>query len=101
MANITTDDIRLATSAWIKKEEQGLLDAANELNLYLRFLPERYYKNVHYNFKIENAPMKHFGIPGVAEPSAIIAAVNPEMVLERQVLGNVTVSIVREMVTNG
>ncbi len=44
--------------------------------------------------------MKYFGIAGVAEPSAIISAVNPEMILPRQVIGKVTISIVKEMVIN-
>ncbi len=100
MANIKKDDIRLLTSAWIKKDEKGLIEAASELSLYLRFIPERFYKNEFYNFKIEDAPMKYFGIAGVAEPSAIISAVNPEMILPRQVIGKVTISIVKEMVIN-
>ena len=98
--NIGLDDIRLLSSAWVKKEEKGLIEAANNLNLYLRFLPKSYYLNSFYNFKEQNAPMKYFGIPGVAEPSAVIAALNPEIVLERTVFGNVTVAIVKENLIN-
>jgi len=100
-AGIATDDIRLIASAWVKQDETGLLEAVAELGLYLRFLPEKYYKNENYNFTIEDAPMRHFGIPGVAEPSAILSAVNPQIILKRKIYGNVTAAVVREMVTNG
>lgn len=99
-ADITLEDVRLIASAWIKKREAGILEASKELGLYLRFLPERYYKNENYNFTPQEAPMKHFGIPAVAEPSAILAGVNPKLILKRQTYGNVTIAIVKEELTN-
>ena len=96
LAGIGTKDLRLAASAWVKKNESGLLQAVQELNIYMRFLPEKAYKNSLYAFKEHEAPMKHFGIPGVAEPSAILAAVNPSVILPRTVMGSVTVAIVKE-----
>ncbi|MGD9808956.1 MAG: cobalt-precorrin 5A hydrolase [Deferribacterales bacterium] len=99
-AGITLEDIRLMASAWVKKNEQGILEASKELGLYLRFLPERYYKNENYNFTPQEAPMKHFGIPAVAEPSAILAGVNPRLILQRQTYGNVTIAIAKEELAN-
>lgn len=98
LAKISLADIRLLTSAWVKKDEQGLLEAAEDLKLYLRFIPESFFHNPYYKFKIYDAPMKHFGIPGVAEPSAVIAAINPVTILERTVVGKVTIAIVKEKV---
>jgi len=100
-ANITTEDVRLLTSAWVKKDEAGIIESAKELGIYLRFLPESYYKNKNYNFTEQDAPMKHFGIPGVAEPSAILAGINPKLVLKRQTYGDVTIAIAKEGLTNG
>ena len=100
LIGISVNDIRLIASAWIKKEEKGLIAAASNLNLYLRFLPKSYYVSPNYNFKKYDAPMKYFGIPAVAEPSAVIASVNPLLVLERQVFGNVTIAIAKENLIN-
>jgi cobalt-precorrin 5A hydrolase len=99
-AGIERSDIRLIASAWIKKYEKGLTEAAAELGLYLRFIPESYYNNQFHRFEEHSAPKKHFGIPGVALPSAVIAASNPQIVLERRVYGDVTAAIVKEMVAN-
>jgi cobalt-precorrin 5A hydrolase len=96
LAGISLSDLRLAASAWIKRDEQGLLEAVQELNLYVRFLPQKAYENKLFQFTEYETPMKHFGIPGVAEPSAILAAVNPKLVLPRTVMGGVTVAIVKE-----
>ncbi|QAR33441.1 cobalamin biosynthesis protein CbiG [Geovibrio thiophilus] len=96
LAGISVKDLRLAASAWVKKDEAGLLEAVKDLNIYVRFIPEHAYKNSLYRFTEHEAPMKHFGIPGVAEPSAVLAAVNPIIVLPRTVMGSVTVAIIKE-----
>ncbi|MBW6509777.1 MAG: cobalamin biosynthesis protein [Desulfuromonadales bacterium] len=95
-AGITTDQLRLITSAWLKKDEAGLLDAIVELGLYLRFLPRSAYENSLYHFTVHDGPMRHLGIPGVAEPSALLAAVNPRLLLPRTVIDSVTIAIARE-----
>jgi cobalt-precorrin 5A hydrolase len=97
--SISVGEIRLIASAWIKKEEKGLIAASKSLGLYLRFIPKQYYLNTYYFFEKHNIPMKYFEIPGVAEPSAVIAATNPVPVLKRTIIGNVTVSIVKENLT--
>lgn len=96
LANIDVKDLRLAASAWIKKSETGLLEAVDELKIYIRFLPEKAYKNPIYKFTEYETPMKHFGIPGVAEPSALLCGNNPELILHRTVMGSVTTAIVKE-----
>lgn len=95
-AEISTNQVRLLASAWVKKDEPGLLAAAEELDLYLRFLPRRAYLNPLYTFTTHEAPMRHLGIPGVAEPSALLAAVHPTLLLPRTVFGSVTLAITQE-----
>lgn len=96
LAGITPDQLRLVASAWVKKDEPGLIAAAEELGLYLRFLPRSAYSNPLYQFTRHDGPMRHLGIPGVAEPSALLAAVNPELILPRTVIDSVTVAIAQE-----
>lgn len=98
LASINKEQIRLAASAWVKKEEPGLLKAMKELGMYIRFMPREAYLNPLFQFKKHEAPMKYFGIPGVAEPSALLAAVQPEITLSRTVFSGVTISIVKEKV---
>lgn len=98
-AGITTDQLRLVASAWVKKDEVGLIAAAQELGLYLRFLPRSAYENPLYTFTAHDGPMRHLGIPGVAEPSALLAAVNPRLILPRTVIDSVTIAITQEGLT--
>ena len=96
LAGIVPDQLRLVASAWVKKDEPGLLAAAEELGLYLRFLPRSAYINPLYHFTVHDGPMRHLGVPGVAEPSALLAAVNPDLILPRTVIDAVTIAIVQE-----
>ncbi|MBB5022549.1 cobalamin biosynthesis protein [Desulfurispira natronophila] len=95
-AGIASEQLRLLASAWVKKDEAGLLAAASSLGLYLRFLPQSAYQNPLFHFIAHDGPMRHLGIPGVAEPSALLAAANPRLLLPRTVIDSVTIAIVQE-----
>jgi len=95
-AGIDIKDIRLIASAWVKSDEQGLIDAADELGIYLRFLPKHLYDHSTYDAE-PSAAAKHLGIKAVAEPSAMIAGFNPRLILKKTIYENVTVAIAEEM----
>jgi len=92
--------VRLIASCWQKKEEKGLVEAARELGCYLRFLPKELYVNHLYGF-VASAASKYLGINAVAEPSALLASKNPELILKKSIFGPVTVAIAREKLING
>lgn len=96
-AGVSISDIRSISSAWLKCDEQGLLDAAKELNVYLRFIPESYLSNPVYRITPSLAEEK-IGVPAVAEPCALLSARNPKLVLPKTVYGNVTVAIAEELI---
>ncbi|MGA1846306.1 cobalamin biosynthesis protein [Deferribacter abyssi] len=100
LANINLSDLRVIASCWYKINEEGLLEAAEELGCYIRFLPKHLYENDLYNFK-ESSANKYLGIKGVAEPSALLSARNPELVLRKTIFDKVTVAIVKERLING
>jgi len=100
LANISTNDIRVIASCWHKKNEIGLIEAANELNCYIRFLPKELYQNSLYCFK-ESTAKKYLGIKSVAEPSALLAARNPTLVLNKTIFNGVTIAIAKENLING
>lgn len=96
MAGIGIKDIRLIASAWVKSDEQGLIEAADELGIYLRFLPEHLYAHSPYEVE-QTAAANYFGIKAVAEPSALIAGFNTTLILKKTVFENMTVAIAKEM----
>ncbi|MCD8553825.1 cobalamin biosynthesis protein [Seleniivibrio sp.] len=93
---IDVADIRLIASAWVKESEQGLIDAADELGIYLRFLPEHLFSHCPYDVE-ETAAAKHIGIRAVAEPCALMAGFNTQLILKKTIYENVTVAISKEM----
>lgn len=95
-AGIDIKDVRLIASAWIKSDEQGLIDAADKLGIYLRFLPEHIFEHSPYDVE-ETAAANHFNIKAVAEPSALLAGFNTRLVLNKQIHDGVTVAIAEEM----
>lgn len=95
-ADIDIKDVRLIASAWIKADEQGLIDAAAELNIYLRFLPEHLFEHCPYEVE-ETAAAKHFGIKAVAEPCAMMAGFNTKLILHKKIYDGVTAAVAEEM----
>jgi cobalt-precorrin 5A hydrolase len=95
-AKIEIADLRLIASAWVKENEQGLLDAADELGIYLRFLPEHLFKYCPYDVE-ETAASRHIGVKAVAEPCALMAGFNTKLILKKTIYENVTVAISKEM----
>ncbi len=95
LIGIDVQDIRVAASCWYKKGEKGLVEAMDRLGLNIRFLPKMLYSNELYNFK-ESAALKYLGIKNVAEASALLAAKNPKLVLEKTVFNSVTIAVAEE-----
>ncbi len=100
MAGIQSDDIRSLSTAWIKKDEPGIAEAANELGLSLRFIPKSMIEHF-YAVNPEMAEKSPFvyekiGVHGVCEPCALIDGRNAVLILEKTSFGGVTVSIARE-----
>lgn len=100
LANISINDIRVIASCWHKKNETGLIEAAKEVNCYIRFLPKEIYNNDLYCFK-ESTAKKYLGIKNVAESSALLAARNPILFLNKTIFNGVTIAIAKENLING
>jgi cobalamin biosynthesis protein CbiG len=89
LAGINISDLRLITSAWIKRNETGLIEGAANLGLNIRFIPKEqidfFYLNGHSNKDIERSEFvfKHTGVYGVCEPCALIASDMGELILKK------------------
>ncbi|WP_277656343.1 cobalamin biosynthesis protein [Seleniivibrio woodruffii] len=95
-AKIDIAQLRLIASAWVKENEQGLIDAADKLGIYIRFLPEHLFIYCPYEVE-ETAAARHIGVKAVAEPCALMAGFNTTLVLKKTIYESVTVAISKEM----
>ncbi|WP_420267032.1 precorrin-6A reductase [Candidatus Magnetominusculus dajiuhuensis] len=103
-AGITTDNLRCLASAWVKRDEQGLLAAAAALHLYVRFIPkwmiDMYYERNTAAVKSDMV-FKSIGVYGVAEPSAALSGSSSRLVLPKTIFDGITVAIARETLFPG
>ena len=96
--SLTPEQIRCAVSLDAKKTEEGLIHALDKLEIPLVFLSPSQINRI----KLEGiapseAAMRHFGIPGVAEPCALITA-GPEsrLIMKRKKDRGVTIALAEE-----
>ncbi|MBF0342871.1 MAG: precorrin-6A reductase [Nitrospirae bacterium] len=96
---IKISDLSCIASAWIKRQEQGLLDAAANLGVNCVFIPkeaiELYYVNNPSSFRSEMV-YRSIGVHGIAQPCAMLAGRNMQLLLPRTVYNGVTVAIAKE-----
>ena len=97
-AGIDPSEIRCLSSAWIKRDEEAIIEAAEELNLYTRFIPkwmiDLYYRR-HPEAERSEFVFNKIGVYGVAEPCAMLSGRNTELLLCKNHYG-VKVAIARE-----
>jgi len=85
-------DISLLTSARIKEDEVGLIEAARELSKPIIFVGDTEINAM--DVPSDSAASK-IGLNGVCEPSALFISKNRELILPKTVYGRVTVAIAR------
>lgn len=89
------DDLRLLASSEAKRHEAGLRDLARSLGLPLRLVSHREIGHLRPRVRA-SAARRHFSVPAVSEPAALLAGRRTECVLRKFVHRGVTVSLVRE-----
>jgi len=89
-------DVRLLASAELKSDEAGLLQAARELGLSLRFIPADEILTTVKQFRSSSFVAEKIKLPAVAEPSALLAGRRTQLLLPKTIINGVTVAIARE-----
>jgi cobalt-precorrin 5A hydrolase len=90
-------NVRLLASADIKKDEAGLHEAACQMKLPLRLIASDAIRaNTRCETKVYETPSRRVGLPGVAEPTALLAGRRTELLIPRQTINSVTVAVARE-----
>jgi cobalt-precorrin 5A hydrolase len=88
--------VRILASADIKKDEKGLIAAAEELGLSLRFVPSDEIISTTKKFNHSKFVVSKVNLPAVAEPSALLAGRRTRLILPKSIIHGVTVAIARE-----
>lgn len=85
----------LISTGDMKRYERGILDASNELGVPLEIIPKKSLKNFqHPDCGVSDFVMEKFGVPGVSEPCAIIAAgKSSQLIFKKTAFNGVTVAI--------
>lgn len=90
--HLETTDISIFATSTLKLHEEGLTSAIREIGGNLIYLD-------HETLCQEEPPSTsaagRFGLPGVAEPAALAVSYKKELIMEKQVYGNVTIAIAR------
>lgn len=85
-------DVGYFTSAVIKENESGILEAAAAYGKEIKFVPHEIINSI-------KAPTyskaKSIGLNGVSEPAALAVSRERKLVLQKRIYGNVTIAIAR------
>jgi cobalt-precorrin 5A hydrolase len=90
------EQVRLIASADIKADEPGLLAAAEQLNVPLKFISSDEIRRTARAFTRSKFVQSKVRLPAVAEPSALLAGRRTWLLLPKQIYGNVTVALAAE-----
>jgi cobalt-precorrin 5A hydrolase len=90
------DHVRYLSSASIKAQEPGLLRAASELGLRLRFIGNEEILSTTRRFQHSRFVAQKVKLPAVAEPAALLAGRRTQLILPKTIINGITVAIARE-----
>jgi len=95
-SDLDVADVRLLASADIKADEQGLLDAARDLGIPLRFLSSQEIRNCPFDVQRSDFVAQNVNLPAVAEPCALLAGRRTSLLVRKKRHNGVTVAVARE-----
>jgi cobalt-precorrin 5A hydrolase len=94
--SISLDEVRLLASVDIKADEDGLLQAASELGIPLRFIASEEVRSSSREFEHSQFVEEKVNLPAVAEAAALLAGRRTQLILPKTASAGVTVAIARE-----
>jgi cobalt-precorrin 5A hydrolase len=94
--NVDISMIRTIATAEIKRNEPGLVSACRNLGIPLRIIPDWQMKQCIQDTFSSDFVKETTGLPGVAEPAALVSGRNTKLILKRHVYQGVTVALAQE-----
>ncbi|MHB1455343.1 MAG: cobalt-precorrin 5A hydrolase [Armatimonadota bacterium] len=95
-AGVEMSEVRLIASADIKSDEEGLLNAAKDLGLPVRFIRSDDIRASMRSFERSEFVQEKVNLPAVAEPAALLAGRRTKLILPKTAYNGITVAIARE-----
>ncbi|MBI5249776.1 MAG: cobalamin biosynthesis protein [Desulfomonile tiedjei] len=95
-ANLDLDHVRLLSSADIKHDESGLISAAQELGIPLRFISSEEIRNAVVDFQHSDFVEEQVNLPAVAEPCALLAGRRTKLIIRKKTYNGITVAVAQE-----
>ena len=86
------DDVKYFSSAVIKENEKGIIDAAASFGKEVTFVPHDLINSISVP---TSSKAKALGLNGVCEPAALTISEEKILVLKKRIYGNVTIAIAR------
>jgi cobalt-precorrin 5A hydrolase len=95
-ADLDLSRVRYLSSAQVKADEEGLLLAARDLNVPLRFISLEEIRNCGLVFQHSAFVEEKVNVPAVAEPSALLAGRRTKLLVPKKIYQGVTIAVARE-----
>jgi cobalt-precorrin 5A hydrolase len=95
-ADLNLPQVRLISSASIKADEEGLLAAARELGVPLRFMTAEEIRMSVREFDHSLFVEEKVNLPAVAEPCALLAGRRTRLVLPKRIYDGITIALAEE-----
>jgi cobalt-precorrin 5A hydrolase len=89
-------EVRLLATAEPKKDEIGLLDAAAQLERPLRIIQAEEIRTCYRDFQVSDFVKSQVNLPAVAEPAALLAGRNTQLILKKHPFNGITIAIAEE-----
>ena len=94
--SVDIGDVRMLASADVKSDEIGLIAAAKELGVPLRFMTSDEIRASTREFERSEFVNEKVNLPAVAEPAALLAGRRTRLILPKTALDGITVAVARE-----
>jgi cobalt-precorrin 5A hydrolase len=94
--SISLEELRLLATADIKRNETGLIEAADVLGVPLLFVSSKQIRSFGGAFEISTAAEKHLSLPAVAEPACMLAGKRTSLIMRKKKCNGITIAMARE-----
>src|SRR6056297_1624388 len=91
--DIYEESLSKITSAWVKKDEEGIIQAAKILNANVEFYDKEQIEYVRDKFESSEFVMKTIGVRNVAEPCGYLASNHGKNIMKKKKNNGITLSI--------
>lgn len=95
-AGLSMDSIKQLATVDVKKEEQGIIEAAKFLQVPLRIVSREAILKIEDRFAASSFVKETIGVGSVCEPAALISSEKGSVIIEKKACQGITIAVVKE-----